>query len=66
MFKQIKYLWWTLKCLLGLGSVEDGSICWFSKNYWNVHDFPKDKGGNGYPDYFITYTCSKCSKKYTI
>jgi len=55
-----------LKCLFGFGSVEDGSICWFSKKFFDVHDYHKWKGGDGTPSHFYQYTCWKCGKRFSI
>lgn len=62
----MKYIWWFIKCALGFGSVEDGSICWFSKKFYNVHDYWTSKGGDGDPDHFFVYTCHECGSKFKI
>jgi hypothetical protein len=54
------------KGFLGLHNIEDGSTCEFSKRYWDVHDYHKHKGGNGYPFAFYVYKCSKCGKFFSI
>lgn len=59
-------IWWFLKCIFRFGSVYDGSICWFSDEFWDVHDYPKDKGGDGVPDHFKAYWCKHCNKKFFI
>lgn len=59
-------IFWFIKCLFGFGSVEDESICWFSKNFWNIHDYHVSKGGTGSPYHFYDYNCSKCNSKFTI
>ncbi|PRY29794.1 hypothetical protein CLV58_12556 [Spirosoma oryzae] len=59
-------IWWTIKCLLGLGSIRDGSICWFSRTFFDVHDYPLDKGGSGYPDHFFSHQCPSCNKSFFI
>ena len=58
--------WWFFKCSFGFGSVKDTSICWFSSNYYDVHDYHKDSGGDGFPAHFYEYECTKCGKKFTI
>ena len=55
---------WFVKCIIGFGKIDDGSICWFSKNFWNIHDYYKSKGGDGIPSHFYTYSCSKCKNKF--
>lgn len=55
-----------LKCLFGFGSIEDGSICRFSKRWFGVHDYPVHKGGDGYPKHFYEYVCPKCGKAFGI
>jgi len=41
-------------------------ICAFSARFWDIHDYPKDKGGHGDPWHFYTYTCWNCGKKFEI
>lgn len=55
-----------IRCVLGFGNISDGSICWFSNNFYNVHDYKESKGGNGYPDHFHPHYCSKCGKEFKI
>jgi hypothetical protein len=62
----IKRFWWVIKCSLGLGTIKDGSICWFSCKYWDVHDYKKNKGGDGKTSHFYEYQCASCSKRFTI
>ena len=40
--------------------------CWFSWNIWDIHDYPKSKGGDGEPKHFYTYNCHMCEKEFTI
>lgn len=63
--KRIK-IWWFIKCFFGFGSVVDGSICWFSKQFWDIHDYPTKKGGNGFPLHFYKYKCTECNKEFEI
>ncbi len=55
-----------IKCLFGFGSIKDGSLCWFSETHWDIHDYPKDKGGDGTPSHFHLYTCPNCNKIFNI
>ena len=66
MKKVLRNAWRFLKCLLGMGSVEDGSICWFSAKYFDVHDYHESRGGDGYPSHFYAYHCSRCGKAFGI
>lgn len=66
MSEKIRASWWIIKVLLRLGSIADGSTCWFSRKLWDVHDYPKHKGGDGIPTHFFTYKCSKCGKQFSI
>lgn len=59
-------LWWIIKGFLGFSSVHDGSTCWFSYNYFDVHDYPESKGGDGTPSHFYTYTCPRCNTPFSI
>lgn len=61
-----KKIWWYVKCSFGFGSVYDGSICWFSEKFYDVHDYHVHKGGDSYPTHFIKYTCHKCGKDFGI
>lgn len=58
------YLW--LSWLIGNLSVHDGSLCEFSRRYWDIHDYPADKGGNGHPHHLIIYRCPNCGKDFMI
>lgn len=59
-------IWWFVKVCFGFGSVDDGSICWFSRNFWDLHDYLTDTGGDGEPTHFYTYTCRGCGKPFSI
>lgn len=63
---RLKKIYWYIKCSFGFGSVNDGSICWFSRKYYDVHDYPIHKGGDDYPTHFIKYTCHKCGEDFGI
>jgi hypothetical protein len=56
---------WT-KFLTGKLKVADGSLCEFSKRFWDLHDYPRSKGGDGIPDHYTTYECPYCKKLFTI
>jgi hypothetical protein len=62
----MKKAWWAIKCLFGFGHVKDGSICWFSDKFFDVHDYHSSKGGDGIPSHFHVYRCSKCFKVFEI
>lgn len=62
----MKKLWWCIKCIIGFGTVTDDSICWFSKKFFNIHDYHLHRGGDGVPTPFYEYKCSKCKQKYNI
>lgn len=40
--------------------------CWFSRRFFDVHDYKKSKGGDGVPSHFYTYKCWKCGKEFRI
>lgn len=61
-----KHVWWFFKCITGIGSVYDGSICWFSKKFWNVHDYPVRCGGDGTPWHMDHSNCSKCGGEFSV
>lgn len=65
MSKQ-RYFWFAIKSFLGFGNVEDASICWFSKRFFDVHDYPVSKGGDGIPSHFYKYQCWECGAKFDI
>lgn len=63
----MKKLYFFIRCLLGLGSVDDGSICWWGQKFKiDIHDYPVRKGGDGVPSHFYEYRCHKCNKNFTI
>lgn len=63
----MKKVWWFLKCLVGLGSIKDGSICWISKHtFLDCHDYPVSKGGTGEAWHFEEYICPKCGREFYI
>lgn len=56
---------WFVRCLFGKGSIDDGSICWFSEYFFCVHDYPADMGGDGQFSN-VLQRCSKCHKNFVI
>ena len=64
--QRLKYVLWFIKCIMGLGNITDGSICWFSKKFFDIHDYPTHKGGDGTPSHFCFYTCPACNKRFRI
>ena len=59
-------LMWYVKGFLGLGTVDDGFICWFSRKFWDIHDYHEFTGGDGIPEHFRIYKCSNCGKEFII
>ncbi len=55
-----------IRAVLGIHNVDDGTTCEISKKLWNVHDYHKNKGGDGIPAHLCDYTCPKCGKEFTI
>jgi len=49
---------------LGFGKVPD--ICSMSIGDKDYHDYKVEKGGDGTPSHFFTYTCWNCGKKFII
>lgn len=41
-------------------------VCWFSKRFWDIHDYHHDIEPDTPPMHFHTYTCRYCGKKFTI
>jgi hypothetical protein len=41
-------------------------VCEFSMLWWDIHDYPTHKGGDGTPAHFTTYTCWGCLKRFTL
>ena len=41
-------------------------VCWFSRKFFNIHDYPRSYGGDGYPSHFYTYRCWNCGRKFGI
>jgi hypothetical protein len=40
--------------------------CWFSRRFWDIHDYQKEKGGDGVPSHFKTYKCWNCDQEFEI
>ena len=62
-FENIKLI---TKYFLGQLTVKDGSLCKFSKTFFDIHDYPISKGGTGIPDHYIQYECPYCKTKFKI
>ena len=60
----MKTLWLLLRGLLGFLTVPE--VCEFSRCWWDIHDYTANKGGDGTPSHFYTYTCWSCGKKFEI
>lgn len=41
-------------------------VCWFSRRFWDIHDFTKNHGGDGTPSHFYVYRCWNCGKAFEI
>ena len=41
-------------------------VCRFSAFFWDIHDYPEIKGGDGTPSHIYTYTCWYCGKAFEI
>lgn len=41
-------------------------VCWFSRKFFDIHDYPVSMGGDGLPSHFHTYQCHRCKKEFTI
>ena len=41
-------------------------VCWFSRRFWDIHDYSVNYGGDGYPSHFYTYKCWNCGKHFGI
>lgn len=59
-------LWYIFLVTFHMATVENGATCWFSKTFWDVHDFYVDCGGDGWPSHFYEYKCWKCGKEFII
>ena len=53
-------------CFFGVHNIHDGSTCWFSKKFWDIHNYTNDKGGNGRKSVFNFYTCPNCRTVFTL
>lgn len=40
--------------------------CDFSRRFFDVHDYPTSRGGDGTPSHFHVYTCHRCRAKFQI
>lgn len=41
-------------------------VCWFSRKFWDIHDYDGSHGGDGIPTHFYEYTCWNCGAKFGI
>jgi hypothetical protein len=41
-------------------------VCWFSRKFFDIHDYFEDWGGDGTPRPFFEYTCWNCGKRFGI
>jgi len=57
-------LWW--RFLTNQLTVDDGSLCEFSRRYFDQHDYHKGCGGDGYPCHLHLYHCSRCGRQFRI
>jgi hypothetical protein len=68
MFKSLRYflaaLLWPLISLWP--NITPDFICWFSKEFFDVHDYREERGGDGIPTSFHVYTCWNCGKNFTV
>lgn len=55
-----------LKYVLGKLTIHKGELCEFSKRFFDIHDYPLSKGGDGVSNHFKTYECPYCKKEFTI
>lgn len=55
-----------LRVLFGWHSIYDGSTCRLSEGRRDVHDYHVSKGGDGRPEHFRSYKCTKCGKRFQI
>lgn len=58
----LRWVWF----YLGFGTVHNGAVCAFSAEYYDRHDYPVSKGGDGTPSHFYTYNCWQCGAEFTI
>lgn len=54
------------KYLTGKLTIRDGSLCKFSKRFFDVHYYKVHQGGNGLKMINFVYTCPYCKKEFTI
>lgn len=41
-------------------------VCWFSRRFFDIHDWPIEMGGDGVPCHHHTYRCPNCGKEFGI
>lgn len=51
---------------LDIGTRNIKFVCWFSRRFWDIHDYFVHAGGDGSPSHFYTYTCWHCGKRFGI
>lgn len=55
-----------LRALFNIHNIHNGTTCEISERLWEVHDYPKHKGGDGTPTHWHEYKCPKCGKVFEI
>lgn len=41
-------------------------VCWWSKTFFDIHDYYHSFGGDDQPRHFYIYHCWNCKKDFTI
>lgn len=41
-------------------------VCWFSRKFFDIHDYYESRGGDGIPTHFYIYTCWHCGRRFQI
>lgn len=62
----IKKIVWFFIGLLLPNFVTIKICCWFSRHFYDIHDYTHNRGGDNVPYHFYTYTCHNCNKDFTI
>ena len=57
-------LW--IKYLTGKLTIKDGSLCEFSKRFWDIHGSKIKQPIDQLPEHYRTYECPYCKKQFTI
>ena len=58
--------WWRRAYVTLRWSRRIDFVCWFSKYFWDIHDYNHWQGRDGVPCHMVAYRCWNCGKEFYI